>query len=68
MDVVGKYENAFKVMTESENSQLMIESKTRHIKLAPKYIGNLSVGVAQHLSTLLSRPDKMYVLYQFPQY
>ena len=61
MDVVGKFENAKKIMDECENSQLVLERKKEHIKMAPKFLGNFRAGIQQHLTEKLLHWDKVLV-------
>jgi protein required for attachment to host cells len=65
MDVVGKYEKAKKIMDECENSQLVLEKRKEHIKLAPKFLGNVRAGVHQQLTDKLLQRHQVLVNFRF---
>lgn len=60
MGVIGKFESAMKLMQNDRQAQLFLEKRKQHIKVSPKYLGNLTSGIRQHLSALLSRQDAKF--------
>lgn len=58
MYIIQDYDTALKLMSEQSESQLFLESKKQHIKLAPKYQGDLKTGISCHLTSYLLRYNK----------
>jgi len=58
MAIVEHFSNAFKVLSDDPNSQLVLETKTHRMKLAPKYQGDLKTGISCHLRCFLSSYSK----------
>ncbi|WAR03221.1 hypothetical protein MAR_009779 [Mya arenaria] len=55
MDIIRNFEAAATLMSSDPNSQLALVSKRQHIKLSPKYLGNIRTGISCHMTCALAR-------------
>ncbi|KAL4224979.1 hypothetical protein ACF0H5_015674 [Mactra antiquata] len=53
------YKSAHDTMLTNENSQLVSDSKSLHVKLSPKYMGNIKTGVKNYLTAIMNNQEKM---------